>query len=141
MSFSWGSLTSQTPNIQKLASKKDVDGLIKALDYRDHKTPTRGTMIVEAAATALGDLRDDRALAPLLKTVDRLEQLSSDLREMGEKLSSDSGVATLEASREAVTHALRATKGAFVDIVAGRDVEAVTKWTIQHPGEAVPQGL
>ena len=57
MSFSWGSLTSQTPNIQKLASKKDVDGLIKALDYRDHKTPTRGTMIVEAAATALGDLR------------------------------------------------------------------------------------
>ena len=47
------------PNVEKLRLKKDVVGLIKALEY-----PKSHVRI--AAAKALGEIRDDRAVEPLI---------------------------------------------------------------------------
>lgn len=48
------------PNVEKMKAKRDVEGLIKALDYQ--KEPG----IRKAAAAALGQLGDARAVAPLI---------------------------------------------------------------------------
>jgi HEAT repeat protein len=50
------------PNIEKLKAKKDVGGLIKALAYYEES-------VAIDAAKALGDLRDRRAVEPLLSIV------------------------------------------------------------------------
>ena len=57
---------------------------------------------------------------------------------MMDKISFESGVAMLTADIEMLTHAIRVTKTAFLDIVADRDIEAVTELATHHPGEAVP---
>lgn len=49
------------PNISKMIEKKDVEALIHTLDARD-------SSLVAAAAKALGDLRDPKAIKPLKKT-------------------------------------------------------------------------
>ena len=54
------------PNIAKLLEKKDVAGLIKALGYP--KDPG----VRSAAAAALGQLRDPRAVEPLIAALDDL---------------------------------------------------------------------
>jgi hypothetical protein len=53
-------LFSKLPNVQKLLSKGDVPGLIKALDYRENES------IRILAAQALGELRSSDTTAPLL---------------------------------------------------------------------------
>jgi HEAT repeat protein len=129
---------SRAPNIEKLKKNSDVDGLIKALEYVDLKNLSHAVTIIESAAAALGQLRDDRALAGLLKALNRLDGLHSEIRGMRDKISFESGVAMLTADIEMLTHAIRVTKTAFLDIVADRDIEAVTEWATHHPGEPVP---
>ena len=51
------------PRVSRLAAKRDVDGLIKALQYR------RDAAIPVASAHALGELGDARAVEPLLAVV------------------------------------------------------------------------
>lgn len=53
------------PNIEKLKEKRDVDGLIRALDY-NKDVEVRGD-----AADALGELFDVRAVVPLIKAMIR----------------------------------------------------------------------
>jgi HEAT repeat protein len=48
------------PNIEKLEAKRDVQGLIKALGYR------KSSAIRKAAARALGQIKDTRAVEPLI---------------------------------------------------------------------------
>jgi HEAT repeat protein len=48
------------PNVQKLSAKRDVQGLIKALGYE------KDEQIRHAAALALGQIGDPRALEPLI---------------------------------------------------------------------------
>jgi HEAT repeat protein len=48
------------PNIEKLKEKKDIPGLIKALDY------VKDDSIVQAAVTALGESHDNSVIPPLL---------------------------------------------------------------------------
>jgi len=47
------------PNVEKLTAKKDVEGLIKALVHNDEA-------VRRAAAEALGDIKDFRAVVPLV---------------------------------------------------------------------------
>ena len=54
------------PDIDTLESRRDIDGLIKALDY-DSKKETGSQPIRCHAATALGSLGDPRAVPPLIK--------------------------------------------------------------------------
>ena len=62
------SLFGGPPDIAKLQAKKDVGGLIKALDYlKDPKVRL-------AAASALGQLRDPRAVAPLVAILENRPQ-------------------------------------------------------------------
>jgi len=46
-------------NIKKMKAKKDVEGLIKALDYK------KDYDVISDAILALGELRDKRAVEPL----------------------------------------------------------------------------
>jgi HEAT repeat protein len=48
------------PNIENLKAKRDMQGLIKALDY------TKDSSVRVAAAEALGEIRDERAIEPLI---------------------------------------------------------------------------
>lgn len=48
------------PNVEKMKAKKDVSGLIKALSY------TKDASVREAAAHALGEIGDPRAVEPLI---------------------------------------------------------------------------
>lgn len=50
------------PNIERLKAKRDVQGLIKALQHRDAATR-------RDAATALGDIGDERAVDPLIASL------------------------------------------------------------------------
>jgi HEAT repeat protein len=49
------------PNIEKLKTKRDVKGLIKALGYK------KSYYIIEQALDALGEIGDARAVAPMIK--------------------------------------------------------------------------
>jgi HEAT repeat protein len=49
-----------TPNIKKLAAKRDVQGLIQALGYK------KDADIRKAAAKALSELQDIQAVMPLV---------------------------------------------------------------------------
>ncbi|MCK4736590.1 MAG: HEAT repeat domain-containing protein [Methanophagales archaeon] len=51
------------PDVEKLEKKKDVQGLIKALQYKKDRD-VRG-----AAAKALGNIRDKRAVEPLVQAL------------------------------------------------------------------------
>jgi len=51
------------PNVPRLAAKRDADGLIKALRYRND------TAIQVASARALGELGDPRAVEPLIQAL------------------------------------------------------------------------
>ena len=55
---------SRRPNVQELKSKKDVDGLIEALKYKDDHN------IRLTAASALGTVGDSRAVDPLIAALD-----------------------------------------------------------------------
>jgi HEAT repeat protein len=48
------------PNVEKLKAKRDAPGLIKALGYQ------KDGHVREAAAEALGQIRDARAVEPLI---------------------------------------------------------------------------
>ncbi len=52
-----------TPNIEKLKANKDIAGLIKALKYKKNST------IQIEAAQALGQLKDPRAVGPLIEAL------------------------------------------------------------------------
>lgn len=105
MGFSWGSLKRRSPNIQKLKARKDVDGLVKALAYQDPKEPAEGIRVGAAAAAALGDLGDDRALEPLSEAQVRLDQVKSTLEEMRRVVSIEAGVGQIAGGLEAVEQA------------------------------------
>lgn len=55
---------SRKPNIKRLKRKRDIEGLIEALEHRDY--PVR-----QEAAKALGLIGDSRAVPSLLKLLDR----------------------------------------------------------------------
>ena len=57
------------PNVEKLKAKKDVNGLIKALSYQ--KDPS----VNQAAAKALGQIGDARAIEPLIVALNNRNRL------------------------------------------------------------------
>lgn len=56
------------PNVEKLEAKKDIAGLIKALDYE------KDTFVQKKAAEALGKIGDARAVEPLIKALMREDE-------------------------------------------------------------------
>ena len=50
------------PNVWKMGKKKDIDGLIKALEHKD-------AVVRERAARALGNIEDKLAIGPLIKAL------------------------------------------------------------------------
>jgi HEAT repeat protein len=50
------------PNVEKLEQRRDIEGLVKALEYKKDDG-----QICLFATVALGNLRDARAVAPLIK--------------------------------------------------------------------------
>jgi len=67
----FGETRALKPNVEKMKTKKDVNGLIKALKYNDAK-------VRYDAATALGELGDLRATEPLIHALmDRFSLLRS----------------------------------------------------------------
>ena len=56
------------PNVEKLEKKKDVHGLIKALRYK--KDEWDEDDVRRSAADALGKIKDERAVEPLIKVRD-----------------------------------------------------------------------
>ena len=57
------------PNIEKLKEKEDVEGLIKALEYRKESIKDDHVLIRSCAAEALGKIGDERAVEPLIKAL------------------------------------------------------------------------
>lgn len=55
---------SRRPNVQQLKSDQDVDGLIEALKYKDDHN------VRLAAASALGRIKDSRAVEPLISALE-----------------------------------------------------------------------
>lgn len=64
MNFLEKIFSSLKPNLKRMIVKKDVKGLIKCLKYK--KDPN----IQRAAAQALGEIRDARAVLPLIETLE-----------------------------------------------------------------------
>ena len=52
------------PNIRRLKNRRDIGGLLKALDYKKDEN------IRSQAAEALGDLKEKSAVEPLLNLLD-----------------------------------------------------------------------
>jgi HEAT repeat protein len=55
-----------TPNIEKMKATRDVEGLIKALDYKKGSVDWKDSSVRLAAAQALGEIGGDQALGALL---------------------------------------------------------------------------
>jgi hypothetical protein len=75
MPLFWGS-----PNIEKMKTKGDIEGLIKALDHKNEE-------IAQAAASALGELGADQAVEPLIRILSgwwRQELQSSAVTALGQ---------------------------------------------------------
>jgi HEAT repeat protein len=68
------------PDIDKLKSQRDINGLIKALDYNSNKTGIDNDQqtIRCKAAIALGELGDSKAVPPLIKKLDDEYHVSKD---------------------------------------------------------------
>jgi HEAT repeat protein len=62
--------TTGTPNVERLAAKRDVRGLIKTLGYE--ADDESAASIRQAAARALGELRDPQAVEPLIEALEAL---------------------------------------------------------------------
>lgn len=63
----------RAPNVEKLAAKSDVEGLIAALSYAQHghdsdDARTAAANVVRGAVAALAQIGDPRAVAPLIET-------------------------------------------------------------------------
>ncbi len=54
------------PNIEKMKARRDVDGLIKALAYKKGSSEGQDRDVRENAASALGELGDQRSVEPLI---------------------------------------------------------------------------
>jgi HEAT repeat protein len=54
------------PNIEKMKAKRDVDGLIKALQYKIKSTDFKETWVRQDAAKALGEIGESSAVLPLI---------------------------------------------------------------------------
>jgi HEAT repeat protein len=54
------------PNIEKLKANRDINGLIKALSYKKESIEYKHTQVREAAAQALGEIGDPRAINALI---------------------------------------------------------------------------
>lgn len=54
------------PNVEKLKAKRDIQGLIKALSYKKDSGEIENVSVRAAAAQALGEIGDVRAVEPLL---------------------------------------------------------------------------
>lgn len=65
------------PNIEKLEKKRDVEGLIKALNYR------KDSIIMREAADALGEIEDPSAIIPLIKSFDDVMVSSNAVSALG----------------------------------------------------------
>ena len=57
------------PNVEKLKSKRDIEGLIKALEYRRESVKMDDVAVRSDAAMALGKIMDERAVEPLIKAL------------------------------------------------------------------------
>ena len=57
------------PNIDKLKQKKDVEGLINALEYRKDSVKDEHVVVREQAAEALGKIGGKKAVEPLIKAL------------------------------------------------------------------------
>lgn len=57
------------PNIEKMRARKDVQGLIKALDFKKDAKRYDKAIVRGAAAKALGELGDVHAVEPLIKAL------------------------------------------------------------------------
>jgi len=54
------------PNIEHLKAKGDIPGLIKAMNYKKDSPDPKNTAVRRAAAQALGEIGDARAVEPLI---------------------------------------------------------------------------
>jgi HEAT repeat protein len=66
------------PNLDKLRAKRDVSGLVKALDYKKDK------FIPAWAANTLGEIGDPRAVTPLIAALKNNFTLSAAAKALGE---------------------------------------------------------
>jgi len=102
-----------SPDVEKMRAKRDISGLIKAMDY------AKDAKIRQAAATALGEIGDKQAVEPLIAAFrdkhlvlkDRREAIAKALGKMGDARAVRPLVSALskyedETVREAATGAL-----------------------------------
>jgi len=71
------------PNVKEMKAKRDVKGLIKALEYKKSSDKWEHRNVREAAAKALGELKDARAVEPLIAA---LKDSSSNVRKAADAL-------------------------------------------------------
>ncbi|CAD6492347.1 MAG: HEAT repeats [Candidatus Argoarchaeum ethanivorans] len=57
------------PNVEELKEKNDVEGLINALEYRRESVKMDDVVVRSHAAMALGEIRGERAVEPLIKAL------------------------------------------------------------------------
>ncbi len=103
---------SRKPNIEKLKAKRDVEGLISALNYRrDHDVRIE-------AAIALGEIRDERAVEPLIEALKAdwilVAKAAWALGEIGDVRAVEPLIPALEG--ELSTEATLPAKGALIKI-------------------------
>ena len=63
------------PDVQKMSKERNIEGLIKALEYRafERKKWEAAAAVRENAAIALGEIGDIRAVKPLIKALAELQ--------------------------------------------------------------------
>ena len=107
------------PNVEKMEAKRDVTGLIKALDYQKDASVRR------AAAEALGKLKDARAVVPLIAALE--DESTAVRREAAEALGKSGDARAVEplivALRDKVTDVRLNAAEALGELKDARAVE------------------
>ena len=107
------------PNVEKMEAKRDVQGLIKALDYQ------KDASVRDAAAKALGKLKDARAVVPLIAALE--DESTGVRREAAEALGKSGDARAVEplivALRDKVTDVRRDAAEALGELKDARAVE------------------
>jgi HEAT repeat protein len=118
------------PNIEKMKAKRDIDGLIKALDYqkeeyRDLDKRIKYMEVRESAAHALGELRDARAVQPLISAF-------ADISDAAMEAVVQIGEPAVDSLIPALAYIARVAAPALARIGDGRAVEPLIRTLGSH---------
>jgi HEAT repeat protein len=117
------------PNITRMKEKKDIPGLIKALQHEE-------TGLAYSAAKALGELNDSRAIGALnqaLRDTRSLmrEEAAKSLDSLGWKPSSEADTASWRIAKQNSDHGMDAVEFLIADLESSND-NRIRRWAVKE---------